>query len=207
VGGGPNGTILHYVTNRRQLRDGELLLVDAGCEYDYYASDVTRTFPVNGTFSPLQRRLYEIVLAAQIAAIESVRPGQTADGIHEVAVKMLVAGLLREGLLEGDAEKIIKEETFKRLYPHRTSHWLGLDVHDVGAYYWDGSARPIQAGMVLTVEPGLYILPDDEKAPPEYRGIGIRIEDDVLVTETGFEVLTADIPKAPDDIERACTQR
>ncbi|HVK62930.1 MAG TPA: aminopeptidase P N-terminal domain-containing protein [Polyangium sp.] len=204
VGAGPNATILHYHANRKQLVDGELLLIDAGCEYEYYASDVTRTFPVNGTFSPVQRRLYEIVLAAQMAAIEAVKPGVTVDALHDITVRTLVEGFVREGLLSGDVNEIIEKETYKRLYPHRTSHWLGMDVHDVGPYYRDGEARPLEPGMVLTIEPGIYVAPDDEKAPAEYRGIGIRIEDDILVTATGYENLTADIPKAPDEVERAC---
>ena len=204
VGSGPNATILHYHAHRRQLREGELLLVDAGCEYEYYASDVTRTFPVSGTFSPVQRRCYEIVLAAQLATIEAVKPGTTVDALHEITVRTLVEGLVREGLLSGDVKEIIEKETYKRLYMHRTSHWLGMDVHDVGHYYRDGEARKLEPGMVFTIEPGLYIAPDDEKAPPEYRGIGIRIEDDILVTAAGYENLTADIPKAPDEVERAC---
>ncbi|MRG90515.1 aminopeptidase P N-terminal domain-containing protein [Polyangium spumosum] len=204
VGSGANATILHYHANRKRLGEGELLLIDAGCEYEYYASDVTRTFPVSGTFSPLQRRLYEVVLAAQLAAIASVKPGTTVDAIHDITVRTLVSGLVREGLLSGDVNEIIEKETYKRLYPHRTSHWLGMDVHDVGHYYRDGEARLLEPGMVLTIEPGLYVAPDDEKAPAECRGIGIRIEDDILVTATGYEVLTADIPKAPDEVERAC---
>jgi len=204
VGSGPNATVLHYHTNRRKLTEGDLLLIDAGCEYDYYASDVTRTFPVGGTFSDLQRRLYEIVLGAQVEAIESVKPGTTIDAIHEVTVRSLVKGMLAEGLLSGDASEIIEKETYKRIYLHRTSHWLGMDVHDVGHYYRDGQARPLEPGMVLTIEPGLYILPDDEQSPKEYRGIGIRIEDDILVTETGYENLTASIPKTADEVERAC---
>ncbi len=204
VGSGPNATILHYHANRRKLGEGELLLVDAGCEYDYYAADVTRTFPVSGTFSPVQRRCYDIVLRAQLAAIEAVKPGVTVDALHDITVRTLVLGLVAEGLLEGDVNEIIEKETYKRLYMHRTSHWLGMDVHDVGNYYRDGEARLLAPGMVLTIEPGLYIASDDEKAPPEYRGIGIRIEDDILVTEAGYENLTADIPKAPDEVERAC---
>ncbi|MDI1444769.1 aminopeptidase P N-terminal domain-containing protein [Polyangium sp. 6x1] len=204
VGAGANATTLHYHANRKKLLDGELLLIDAGCEYEYYASDVTRTFPVNGTFSPVQRRLYEIVLAAQMAAIEAVKPGVTVDALHDITVRTLVEGFVREGLLSGDVNEIIEKETYKRLYPHRTSHWLGMDVHDVGHYYRDGEARPLEPGMVFTIEPGIYVAPDDEKAPAEYRGIGIRIEDDILVTATGYENLTADIPKAPDEVERAC---
>jgi Xaa-Pro aminopeptidase len=204
VGSGPNATILHYHANRRQMREGELLLVDAGCEYEFYASDVTRTFPVSGTFSPLQRRLYEIVLDAQLAAIEATRPGTTVDALHDVTLRTLVKGLVREGLLEGEVDKIIEENAYKRLYMHRTSHWLGMDVHDVGAYYRQGEARLLEPGMVLTIEPGLYIAPDDEKAPPECRGIGIRIEDDILVTQDGHVNLTADIPKTASELERAC---
>lgn len=204
VGSGPNATVLHYRANKRRLGEGELVLLDAGCEYDFYASDVTRTFPVSGTFSKPQRRIYEIVLEAQLAAIEAVKPGATLEGIHDAAVRVIVDGLVGLGLLEGSAEKIIEDHAYKKYFMHRTSHWLGMDVHDVGAYFTSGKPRPLEAGMVLTVEPGIYIREGDEKVPSEYRGIGIRIEDDVVVTQTGSRDLTADIPKTVDDVERAC---
>jgi Xaa-Pro aminopeptidase len=204
VGAGPNATVLHYVANNREMRDGELLLIDAGCEYDYYASDVTRTFPVNGTFSPAQRRLYEIVLAAQTAEIEAVRPSATLEDIHDAGLRVIIRGLISEGLLEGEEDKIFEDKSYRRFYMHRSSHWLGMDVHDVGVYFREGAPRPLEAGMVLTIEPGIYISPSDEKAPEELRGTGIRIEDDILVTADGYTNLTADIPKTAADVERAC---
>ena len=202
VGGGANATILHYVENSRPLKAGELLLVDAGCELDGFTADVTRTFPIGGTFSPAQRAIYELVLNAEKRCIAAVRPGATIDGIHALAVKILTTGLVRLGLLEGDVKKLIATDAYRRFYMHRTSHWLGLDVHDVGAYAVAGKSRPLQAGMVLTVEPGLYVPADAKDIPKEYRGIGVRIEDDVLVTATGHEVLTAAIPKEVADVER-----
>jgi len=204
IGSGPNATVLHYRQNNRQMREGELLLIDAGCEYDYYAADVTRTFPVSGTFSPAQWRLYEVVLEAQVTAIEAVKPGANLDAIHDEVVQTLVRGLVREGLLEGEPEKIIEDKSYKRFYMHRTSHWLGMDVHDVGVYYQGGSPRSLEPGMVLTIEPGIYISPNDDKVPAEYRGLGIRIEDDILVTPEGYANLTADIPKTVAEVERAC---
>jgi Xaa-Pro aminopeptidase len=204
VGSGPNSTILHYRTNNRRLEDGDLVLIDAGCEYDYYASDVTRTFPVSGTFSRPQRVIYDAVLEAQAAAIAAVQPGATLEGVHDVAVRTVVARLLTAGLLTGDAEKILAEHTYRRFFMHKTSHWLGMDVHDVGGYFQAGQPRALEPGMVLTVEPGIYVRDDDAEAPPEYRGIGVRIEDDVLVTESGRRELTADIPRDPGDVERAC---
>ncbi|UQA56617.1 aminopeptidase P N-terminal domain-containing protein [Polyangium aurulentum] len=204
IGSGPNATVLHYRQNNRQMHEGELLLIDAGCEYDYYAADVTRTFPVSGTFSPAQWRLYEVVLEAQVTAIEAVKPGANLDAIHDEVVETLVRGLVREGLLEGEPEKIIEDRSYKRFYMHRTSHWLGMDVHDVGVYYQGGAPRSLEPGMVLTIEPGIYISPSDDKVPAEYRGLGIRIEDDILVTPEGYTNLTADIPKSVADVERAC---
>ncbi|HZO14207.1 MAG TPA: aminopeptidase P N-terminal domain-containing protein [Polyangiaceae bacterium] len=204
VGSGPNATVLHYNTNRRRLEDGELLLIDAGCEFGYYASDLTRTFPVNGRFSAPQRQIYEIVLEAQLRAIEEAKPGSTIDRIHEAALRCLVEGMLRIGLLRGEVDKVIEDESYRRYYMHRTSHWLGMDVHDVGAYFVDGAPRALAPNMVLTVEPGIYVAKDDDQAAPEYRGIGVRIEDDVLITETGHEVLTRSVPKAADEVERAC---
>lgn len=204
VGGGANACVLHYVENADTLRDGDLVLVDAGCELDGYASDITRTFPVNGRFTEPQRTLYELVLAAQRAAIAAVKPGKRWDAPHKAALKVLTRGLVDLGLIEGsrdDVPQLIKDEKYKPFYMHRTGHWLGMDVHDVGSYKQDGKWRPLEPGMVLTVEPGLYVAPDAE-APAEYRGIGIRIEDDVLVTADGHEVLSRDVPKDVEAIER-----
>jgi Xaa-Pro aminopeptidase len=204
VGSGPNATVLHYRKNARRMEAGELVLVDAGCEHAYYASDVTRTFPVSGAFSEAQRRLYEIVLEAEQASVEAVRPGATIDGVHEVAVRVIVAGLVRLGVLSGDVDALVAAQAHKPYFMHRTSHWLGMDVHDVGAYYVGGAPRPLAPGMVLTVEPGLYFRADDASVPTELRGLGVRIEDDVLVTSEGRRELTHDIPKAAADVERAC---
>ena len=202
VGGGANACILHYVQNHGRFGDSDLMLIDAGAEIDGYATDVTRTSPVNGRFSPAQRDLYQLVLQVQEAAIASTRPGHTLDGMHDEVVRGLVEGLIDLGLLQGSVDEAIAEKTFTRYYMHRTSHWLGLDVHDVGRYLLDdGSGRPLEPGMVLTVEPGLYVAPNDEEAPEAFRGIGIRIEDDVLVTEDGHENLTVAIPKTVADIE------
>jgi Xaa-Pro aminopeptidase len=204
VGSGPNATVLHYVRNDRKMEPGDLLLVDAGCEYDYYASDVTRTFPVSGSFSAPQRAAYELVLKAQLAAIDAVKPGVTLDEVHLAAVKVLAQGLIDLGLIAEPLEQALEAERYKPWYMHRTSHWLGMDVHDVGAYYLERKPRPLQPGMVLTVEPGLYFTAGDERVRPEFRGIGIRIEDDVLVTETGARVLSEAIPKHIDAVEQAC---
>jgi len=201
VGSGPNACILHYRAGPRVMNDGDLVLVDAGSEKSFYASDVTRTWPVNGTFSEPQKAIYSIVLDAQKKCIDSCRPGQTIDGVHDVAVAVLVDGLIELGLLEGPAEKAIEDESYKRFYMHRTSHWIGMDVHDVGAYSIDGSPRPMQAGMVLTVEPGIYISPADTSVPERYRGIGIRIEDDIVVTNGAPDILTSATPKEIADIE------
>jgi Xaa-Pro aminopeptidase len=204
VGSGPNACVLHYRKNDRRIHDGELLLIDAGCEYGYYASDVTRTFPVGQAFSREQQAIYELVLEAQLQGIEATRPGGNLDAIHALNVAIITKGLVRLGLLQGEPEKLIETEGYKRFFMHRTSHWLGMDVHDVGTYYEAGKARPLEAGMVLTVEPGIYIAPDDATVPPEWRGIGVRIEDDVLVTPSGPEVLTAGIPKTVDEVRQAC---
>ena len=204
VGSGPNATILHYRQNDRRIEPGDLLLIDAGCEYGYYASDVTRTFPVNGKFSAPQEAVYRIVLEAQLAAIGATRPGATLEQIHEQALHVIVDGLLGMGLLTGDRQKILDEQLYRPFYMHRTSHWLGMDVHDVGAYFRQQKPRPLEMGMVITVEPGIYIAAGNTTVPPEYRGIGVRIEDDVLVTEGGQLNLTADIPKSVSEIERAC---
>ncbi|MEJ2898086.1 Xaa-Pro aminopeptidase [Acinetobacter sp. NS-4] len=201
VGGGKNGCILHYVENDKELRDGDLVLIDAACEYQLYASDITRTFPVNGKFSPEQKALYELVLKAQLAAIDVVRVGNSYKEPHNVAVRILVQGLLDLGLMQGDLEEIIEKETFRQFYMHGTGHWLGMDVHDVGSYKIDGEWRTYEDGMVVTVEPGLYIAPDDETVDAKWRGIGIRIEDDVVATENGPLVLTKDVVKTVEDIE------
>jgi Xaa-Pro aminopeptidase len=205
VGSGPNATILHYVDNDRALAAGDLVLIDAGCEYRFYTADVTRTFPVSGEFTPPQRRCYEIVLAAQEEAIRAARPGVTLDDLHRLCVDHLTRGMVDLGLLAGPAAARVDDEAYKAYYMHRTSHWLGLDVHDAGAYTTEeGAPRPLEPGMVITIEPGLYIAADAESAPPELRGIGVRIEDDLLITAGGCEVLTAAVPKQVADVERAC---
>ena len=201
VGSGSNATVLHYVRNDQKLAEGDLVLIDAGCELEGYASDVTRTYPVGGRFNGPARALYEVVLAAQTAAIERCRPGATLPEIHDAAVRRLVEGMLGLGLLAGDLEELIAREAYRAYYMHMTSHWLGLDVHDVGSYRVGGEPRRLEPGQVLTVEPGLYVSKDDEKVDPRFRGIGIRIEDDVAITEAGHENLTAAIPKAPDELE------
>jgi Xaa-Pro aminopeptidase len=204
VGSGPNATILHYRAGNRVLRDGELVLVDAGCEYGYYASDVTRTFPVSGRFSAEQRAVYEVVLHAQKASIAAVKTGVTLQDVHDVAVRALTEGLVGLGLLEGHVDSLIEEKKHEPFYMHRTSHWLGMDVHDVGHYHVGGKQRPLEPGFVLTVEPGLYIASDAQDVHERWRGIGVRIEDDVAVTSAGCEVLTAAVPKEIDEVERAC---
>ncbi len=201
VGGGENGCILHYTENNAELNDGDLLLIDAGAELDCYASDITRTFPVNGTYSKEQKIVYEIVLAAQLAAIKKVKAGNHWNQPHEAAVKILTKGLLDIGLLKGDLNKLIKENAYNKFYMHRTGHWLGMDVHDVGDYKINGKWRKLEAGMVLTIEPGLYIAAKSKGVAKKWWNIGIRIEDDVLVTKTGFDVLSKDTPKTVTDIE------
>ena len=201
VGGGANGCILHYVENDQVLKDGDLVLIDAACEYQLYASDITRTFPVNGKFSPEQKALYEVVLKAQLAAIDAVQVGNSYKEPHHVAVRILVQGLLDLGLMQGDLDQIIKSERFNQFYMHGTGHWLGMDVHDVGSYKAEGDWRNYEAGMVVTIEPGLYIAPDDETVDVKWRGIGIRIEDDVVATAEGPLVLTKNVVKSVTDIE------
>lgn len=203
VGGGANACVLHYVDNNATLKKNDLVLIDAGCEYELYASDVTRTFPVSGTFSTVQRALYDIVLAANEAAIEACRPGAMFTDPHQVALEIMIDGLLSLGLLEGDLDEVLETETYRNFCPHGSSHWLGLDVHDVGDQRVDGESRPLEPGMVLTIEPGIYI-PDNELMaglPAKYRGIGIRVEDDVLITSEGNEVLTTAAPKTVEAIE------
>ncbi len=201
VGGGSNACILHYTENDQVLNDGDLVLIDAGCELDYYAADITRTFPVNGRFSPEQKAVYEVCLKAQLAAIDSIQAGARWNDAHEVTVEVITAGLVELGLLTGDVKALIKAEAYQDFYMHRAGHWLGLDVHDVGDYRVDGVWRVLEPGMVLTVEPGIYIAVDNMAVEERWRGIGVRIEDDVVVTDTGCEVLTAAVAKNVDDIE------
>jgi len=201
VGSGANACILHYVENSRQMQDGDLVLIDAGGELDHYAADITRTFPVNGRFSPEQKAIYELVLQSQLAAIDIVKPGMHWNSAHEVVVEVLTRGLIELGLLQGSVEECIRTESYRQFFMHRTGHWLGMDVHDVGDYKVDGNWRELEPGMVMTVEPGLYIAPDCLTVDPKWRGIGVRIEDDVLVTRTGHEVLTQAAPKTVADIE------
>jgi len=201
VAGGANACVLHYTDNRDTLRDGDLLLIDAGCEHDYYASDITRTFPVNGRFSKSQRALYEVVLEAQEAAIEQVRPGNHWNAPHEAAVEVLAEGLVALGLIKGRASTIIKKGRYRKFYVHRTGHWLGMDVHDVGDYKIEGEWRVLEPGMVMTVEPGLYVSSGDKQVARKWWNIGIRIEDNVLVTRDGNKVLTSAAPKTIDEIE------
>ncbi|BCT66534.1 Xaa-Pro aminopeptidase [Nitrosospira sp. NRS527] len=206
VAGGANACVLHYVENNTRLKAGELLLIDAGCELDGYAADITRTFPVDGKFNPAQRDLYELVLSAQAAAINAVRPGNTWDAPHNAALQVLVQGFIDLGLCHGSVDEVIQSEDYKRFYMHRTGHWLGLDVHDVGEYKHNGDWRPLQPGMTLTVEPGCYVRPADN-VPRHFWNIGIRIEDDVAVTETGCEVLTGAAPKTVAEIEELMRDR
>ena len=201
VGSGANATILHYVDNDAELKDGDLLLIDAGAEYEGFASDITRTFPVNGRFDDAQRDIYQLVLDCQEECIRMVKPGVTLEEMHKRSVEILTDGLVRLGLLKGEPEKLIEEGEYKKFYMHRLGHYLGMDVHDAGAYHVDGQPRPVEPGMVMTVEPGLYIAVDAEDIPDKYRGIGVRIEDDVLVTAEGFDVLTAKAPKQVEEIE------
>ena len=201
VGAGSNATCLHYDTNDCIIKDGDLVLVDAGADYKSYSADITRTFPANGKFSPLQRELYNIVLNAQKACIEAIKPGIRVDDYYEKAIQVIVDGLMNIDLLKGDREKIIEEKEYKKFYMHNAGHWLGLDVHDVGRRKMNDKVRPFEAGMIVTVEPGIYIAEDMEEVDVKYRGIGIRIEDNILVTENGNEVLTEKTPKKIEDIE------
>ena len=201
VGGGPNACVLHYVANDQKLENGQLVLIDAGCELEGYASDVTRTYPVGGRFEGPARAIYEAVLDAQRAALAVARPGATLKQVHDTSVRRLTENLIELGLVEGAPDEAIAREAFKPFFMHQTSHWLGLDVHDAGAYSVGGRPRELAPGMVFTVEPGLYVAPDAETAEPRFRGLGVRIEDDVAVTADGCEVLTAAIPKDPEDVE------
>ena len=207
VGVGSNATILHYTANNCQIQDNALVLIDAAAEYQYYSADVTRTFPANGKFSDIQKSIYNIVLEAQLAAIEIVKPGNRLDDFHNKAVRVITEGLVKLELLSGDIDELIESEKYKKFYMHRTGHWLGMEAHDVGRNKIDGESRIVEPDMVLTVEPGIYISRDTEDVPPEYWDIGVRIEDDVLVTENGNEVLTAGIPKTIEEIERFMRER
>ncbi len=210
VAGGDNANILHYVENDQPLQAGDLVLIDAGAEYQYYAGDITRTFPVSGKFTEAQKQIYNLVLKANVEAINSLKVGKSCKIHHDTAIKVLTEGLIELGILSGDVETLIAEQAYLPFYMHGTGHWLGMDVHDVGSYVSDGlktdkslsDYRPLQAGMVLTVEPALYFAHDNELAPEQYRGIGIRIEDDVLITEQGAVVLTDGVPKTISEIEQ-----
>ena len=201
VGAGANATVLHYINNDGELRDGELLLVDAGAEYKGYASDITRTFPINGRYSKAQREIYDLVLDTQMSCVEMVRPGVTHDELKQHSVEMLTEGMVKLGLLKGKPEELIKEEKYKQFYMHGLGHLLGIDVHDVGIYYYDKQSRALEPGVVMTVEPGIYVAPDTKDVPEQYLGIGVRIEDDVLCTANGPRVLTTKVPKQADEIE------
>ena len=201
VGGGNNSCILHYVENNAELKDGDLVLVDAGCEYKYYASDVTRTFPVNGKFSPEQKEIYSIVLEAHKQSMEQAKPGNKWNLMHEKSVEVIVEGLLDLGLLKGTKDQVIENGDYSKFYMHRIGHWLGMDVHDVGGYKQDGDWRDLEKGMVMTIEPGIYILDSLEDVDDKWKGIGVRIEDDIVVTESGFEVLTPNVPRTIEEVE------
>lgn len=207
VGSGDNGCILHYTSNRDELEAGKLVLIDAGCEHQYYAADISRTFPVSGKFSEPQRALYDVVLESQLAAIEATQVGNHWNEPHEVCVRVLTTGLVSLGLLKGEVDELIADEAYKPFYMHRTGHWLGLDVHDVGDYKVADEWRELEPGMVLTVEPGLYIAPDNTSVAKKWRGIGIRIEDNVLVTKSGPKVLTGALVKTASDIEKLMRKR
>jgi Xaa-Pro aminopeptidase len=201
VAAGKNACVLHYVHNNAKLQRGDLILIDAGAECDHYAADITRTFPISGKFSPAQKQLYQLVLDAQAAAIAEIYPGNPWNKAHEASVLVMTQGLVDLGLLFGEVDKLIEEEKYKEFYMHRIGHWLGMDVHDVGDYKINEQWRILEAGMVLTIEPGIYVQPNCETVDPKWRGIGIRIEDDVLVTKQGHEVLTSGAPKTVAEIE------
>jgi len=207
VGGGANATVLHYVNNDDTLRDGDLVLVDAGAEYKGYASDITRTFPVNGRFSEAQREIYELVLETQVSCVNMAQPGVTMEELKSHSIRMLTEGMVRLGLLKGETEELITREKYKQFYMHGLGHYLGMDVHDVGRYQIDGQPRKLEPGMVITVEPGVYIAPGTKDIPEKYLGIGIRIEDDVLITESGRKVLSCKVPKVIDEIESLMNER
>ena len=204
VGSGANSCVLHYTDNTRELADGDILLIDAGAEYECYASDVTRTFPVNGRFSSRQKSVYELVLAAQQAAIDAVRPGHHWAQPHDAAVEVLTEGMVELGILKGKPQSLIKEKAYSRYFMHKTGHWLGMDVHDVGEYKVGDEWRMLEPGMVMTIEPGLYFPPQPGLAK-KWWNIGVRIEDDVLVTKAGHEVLSREAPKSVAEIEALMT--
>jgi Xaa-Pro aminopeptidase len=201
VGAGPNATVLHYISNNGELHDGDLLLVDAGAEYKGYASDITRTYPINGRFSKAQREIYDLVLKAQMSCVEMVRPGVTHDELKQHSIEVLTEGMVELGLLKGEPEELIKEKKYEQFYMHGLGHMLGIDVHDVGKYYYDEQSRALEPGVVMTVEPGIYVAPDTKDIPEKYLGIGVRIEDDVLCTNNGPRVLTSKVPKQAEEIE------
>ncbi len=201
VGGGNNACILHYVENNSELKDGDVVLVDAGCEYKYYASDVTRTFPVNGSFTEEQKQIYSIVLEAHRQSMDQLQPGNKWNLAHEKSVEVIVEGLIDLGIIKSKKQEAIDKGEYSKFYMHRIGHWLGMDVHDVGSYKQDGDWRDLEPGMVMTVEPGIYILDSLEGVEDKWKGIGVRIEDDVLVTKKGFEVLTSDIPRSIEEVE------
>jgi Xaa-Pro aminopeptidase len=201
VGGGKNACILHYIENQSALKAGDLVLIDAGCEYQNYAADITRTFPVNGKFSAAQAAIYDIVLAAQTAAINCITPGVTYDQANKATIEVITQGLVKLGILTGDVDQLIAEGAYREFYMHSVSHWLGMDVHDVGDYKINNQWRVYEAGMLLTIEPGIYISADNQNVDKKWRGIAVRIEDDILVTKAGREVLTDGVPKQRDQIE------
>ena len=207
VGAGPNATVLHYINNDGELRDGELLLVDAGAEYKGYASDITRTFPINGRYSQAQREIYDLVLKAQMSCVEMVRPGVTHDQLKQHSIEVLTEGMVELGLLQGEPEQLIKDKQYEKFYMHGLGHMLGIDVHDVGRYYYGKESRALEPGVVMTVEPGIYIAPDTKDVPEKYLGIGVRIEDDVLCTDGAPRVLTSKVPKDPQEIEALMAHR
>ena len=206
VGAGPNATVLHYINNNGELRDGEMLLVDAGAEYKGYASDITRTYPINGRYSGAQREIYDLVLKAQMECVEMVRPGVTHDELKQHSIEVLTEGMVELGLLKGKPEELIKEKKHEKFYMHGLGHMLGIDVHDVGRYYFGKESRALEPGVIMTVEPGLYIAPDTKDVPEKYLGIGVRIEDDVLCTNNGPRVLTSKVPKHAEEIEQLMGQ-
>jgi len=201
VGAGPNATVLHYINNDAELHDGDLLLIDAGAEYKGYASDITRTFPINGRYTKAQRDIYDLVLKAQMQCVEMVRPGVTHEQLKRHSIEVLTEGMVELGLLKGDPEELIKEAKHEQFYMHGLGHMIGIDVHDVGRYYFGQESRPLEPGVVMTVEPGLYISPNTKDVPEQYLGIGVRIEDDVLCTNNGPRVLTNKVPKQAEEIE------
>jgi len=201
VGGGKNACILHYIENQSALKSGDLVLIDAGCEYQNYAADITRTFPINGKFSTAQAAIYDIVLAAQTAAINCITPGVTYDQANKATIEVITQGLVDLGILKGDVDQLITEGAYREFYMHSVSHWLGMDVHDVGDYKINNQWRVYEAGMLLTIEPGIYIAADNQNVDKKWRGIAVRIEDDILVTKAGREVLTDGVPKQRDQIE------